>query len=110
MFRPVVALLLFVGLALTGCSWFASKKQPLPGERISILSLDRQLKPDPDLAKTAIILPKPVVNPDWPQPGGFPNHAMQHLALPNTLNQAWKTSVGEGSSRYTQVLAQPIVA
>ena len=110
MFRPVVALLLFVGLALTGCSWFASKKQPLPGERISILSLDRQLKPDPDLAKTAIILPKPVVNPDWPQPGGFPNHAMQHLALPNTLNQVWKTSVGEGSSRYTQVLAQPIVA
>jgi len=110
MFRPVVALLLFVGLALTGCSWFASKKQPLPGERISILSLDRQLKPDPDLAKTAIILPKPVVNPDWPQPGGFPNHAMQHLALPNTLNQAWKTSVGEGSSRYTQVLAQPIAA
>jgi outer membrane protein assembly factor BamB len=109
MFRPVVALLLCVSLMLAGCSWFSSKKQPLPGERISILSLDRQLKPDPDLAKIAITLPKPVLNPDWPQPGGFPNHAMQHLALPNTLTQAWKTSVGEGSSRYTQVLAQPIV-
>lgn len=109
MFRPVVASLLFVGLVLSGCSWFASKKQPLPGERISILSLDRQLKPDPDLAKIAITLPRPVVNPDWPQPGGFPNHAMQHLALPSTLTQVWKTSVGEGSSRYTQILAQPIV-
>lgn len=108
MFRVVVFAV--VGLALAGCSWFATKKQPLPGERISVLSLDRQLKPDPALAAVAISLPKPVVNPDWPESGGFPDHAMQHLALPDTLRQAWKTSVGEGSSRYTQVLAQPIVA
>ncbi len=109
MFRSAVALLLFIGLMLAGCSWFSTKKQPLPGERISVLSLDRQLKPDPDLAKIAITLPKPVVNPDWPEPGGYPNHAMQHLALPATLTQVWKTSIGEGSSRYTQVLSQPIV-
>lgn len=109
MLRAAVALLLLAGLALSGCSWFATKKQPLPGERISVLSLDRRLKPDPALAQIAITLPKPVVNPDWPQPGGYPNHAMQHLALPYQLTQAWKTSVGEGSSRYTQVLAQPIV-
>jgi len=109
MFRPVVALLLLFGVVLAGCSWFASKKQSLPGERISILSLDRQLKPDPDLAKVAITLPKPVVNPEWPEPGGFPSHAMQHPALPNTLTQVWKSSIGEGSSRYTQVLAQPVV-
>ena len=61
------------------------------------------------MAKVAISLPKPVVDPDWPQPGGYPNHAMQHLALPASLKQVWKTSVGEGSSRYTQILAQPIV-
>jgi len=107
--RSTVALLLLVGLTLAGCSWFGSKKQPLPGERISVLSLDNQLKPDPDLAKIAITLPKPVVNSDWPQPGGYPNHAMQHLALPATLAQVWKTNIGEGSSRYTQVLSQPIV-
>lgn len=109
MFRPAVAALLLAALTLSGCSWFASKKQPLPGERISVLSLDRQLKPDPAVAKVPITLPRPVVNRDWPQPGGFPNHAMQHLALPATLREVWKTSVGEGSSRYTQVLAQPIV-
>jgi outer membrane protein assembly factor BamB len=108
MFRPAVVALLLVGL-LGGCSWFSSDKPPLPGERISVLSLDRQLEPDPAVAKIAISLPKPVVNPDWPQPGGYPNHAMQHLALPATLKQAWTVSVGEGSSRYTQVLAQPIV-
>jgi outer membrane protein assembly factor BamB len=109
MLRFGVVAILLAGFALTGCSWFASKKQPLPGERISVLSLDTQLKPDPALAKTAISLPRPVVNPDWPQPGGYPNHAMQHLALPNTLHQAWRIGIGEGSSRYTQVLAQPIV-
>jgi outer membrane protein assembly factor BamB len=109
MFRPAIVALLLAGMMLTGCSWFSDKKQPLPGERISVLSLDRQVKPDPALATVAISLPKPVVNPDWPQPGGYPNHAMQHLALPATLRQVWKTSVGEGSSRYTQILAQPIV-
>lgn len=108
MFRLIVALVL-VGVGLAGCSWFSSKKQPLPGERISVLSLERRLKPDPALAKVPITLPKPVINPNWPQPGGYPNHAMQHLALPYSLTEAWKTSIGEGSSRYTQVLAQPIV-
>lgn len=107
--RLSVIALLLVFLLPAGCSWFASKKQPLPGERISVLSLERQLKPDPALAKIAISLPRPAVDPNWPEPGGYPNHAMQHLALPDRLAQAWKVSVGEGSSRYTQVLAQPIV-
>ncbi len=106
----VIVPLMLAALVLAGCSWFGSKKQPLPGERISVLSLDRRLEPDRNLAKIPISLPRPVVNPDWPEPGGYPNHAMQHLALPGTLRQAWKTSVGEGSSRYSRVLAQPIVA
>ena len=74
-----------------------------------MLSLDRELKPDPNLARIAISLPKPTVNADWPEPGGYPNHAMQHLALPYRLAPAWKVSIGEGSGRYTQVLAQPVV-
>ena len=96
-------------LVLGGCGWFNEKKQPLPGERISVLSLDRQLEPDPDLAKIPISLPAPVVNPDWPEPGGYPNHAMQHLSLPDTLTRVWSTSTGEGASRYSRVLSHPIV-
>src|SRR5437588_8501171 len=110
MLRSALALLLLVSLGLTGCGWFGDKKQPLPGERISVLSLDRQLEPDPDVAKIPITLPTPVVNAEWPEPGGYPNHAMQHLALPDTLTQAWRTSIGEGASRYTRVLSQPVVA
>jgi len=110
MIRTVVASLLLFSLGLAGCGWFDSKKQPLPGERISVLSLDRQLEPDPDLAKIAMTLPAPVVNPDWPEVGGYPDHAMQHLSLPDKLTRVWKTSTGEGASRYTRVLSQPIVA
>jgi outer membrane protein assembly factor BamB len=101
---------LLVLLMLGGCDWFGDKKQPLPGERISVLSLDRQLEPDPALASIPITLPRPLVNTDWPEPGGYPNHAMQHLSLPDKLTEAWKTSIGEGASRYTRVLSQPVVA
>jgi outer membrane protein assembly factor BamB len=105
----IVPLLLVSGL-LAGCGLLDDKKQPLPGERISVLSLDRQLEPDPELAKIPITLPPPAVNTDWPEAGGYPNHAMQHLALPDRLTQVWRTGIGEGASRYTRVLSQPVVA
>src|SRR5438445_4737557 len=107
--RPA-SFLVLVLLALAGCSWFGEKKQPLPGQRISVLSLDRQIEPDPALAQIPITLPTPVVNADWPEAGGYPNHAMQHLALPDRLTRTWKTSIGEGASRHTRVLSQPVVA
>src|SRR3954454_14444567 len=110
MIRFAIALLLLVSLGLAGCGLFGEKKQPLPGERISVLSLDRQLEPDPDVTKIPITLPTPVVNAEWPEPGGYPNHAMQHLSLPDSLTQAWRTRIGEGASRYTRVLSQPVVA
>ena len=78
--------LLLAALCLAGCSWFEDKKQPLPGERISVLTLDRQLAPDPALANIPIALPRPEVNKDWPEPGGTPDHAMQHPALPAKLS------------------------
>src|SRR5689334_10875805 len=112
-FRPapaLLALLLLLAAILVGCGMFADKKQPLPGERISVLSLDRRLEPDPELAKIPMTLPPPVANSDWPEAGGYPNHAMQHLALPEKLTEAWRVSIGEGASRYTRVLAQPVVA
>ena len=109
MTRTVTAALLLVSSLLAACGWFESKKQPLSGDRISVLSLDRQLEPDPDLAKIPITLPAPVVNPDWPEPGGYPNHAMQHLSLPDRLARAWSKSTGEGASRYSRVLSHPVV-
>ncbi|MBV9523456.1 MAG: PQQ-binding-like beta-propeller repeat protein [Alphaproteobacteria bacterium] len=105
--------LLLPAMALGGCSLFDGllgppHKDPLPGERISVLSLDRRLEPDPELSQLVIRLPRPVVNKEWPEAGGYPNHAMQHLALGDNIKTEWTTSVGDGSSRYGRILAAPI--
>src|SRR6185437_8346412 len=95
-----------------GCDIFGGgdKKQPLPGERISVLGLDRRLLPDPEAAKVPVTLPRPVVNADWPEPGGYPNHAMYHLSLPAQLGRAWERDIGDGSARYRRVMSQPVIA
>jgi outer membrane protein assembly factor BamB len=106
--RDFSALLLSIGAA--GCDIFKDKKQPLPGERISVLGIGGGVEPDPKLADTPVNLPPASVNPDWPVPGGNPAHAMNHPSLPAQLGRAWDTSIGEGSSRYTKVMSQPVVA
>jgi outer membrane protein assembly factor BamB len=107
----VLVSLFALPLLLSACSLFGgSHKEPLPGERISVLSFGRRLRPDPKLASIPVTLPAPVQNPDWPDAGGDPSHAIARPALPDALVQAWQRSVGEGSSDYTRVLAQPIVA
>jgi outer membrane protein assembly factor BamB len=106
--RDFTALLLASGVA--GCDVFKDKKTPLPGERISVLGLGSNLDPDPKLAQMPVTLPPPAVNPEWPVPGGNTAHAMGHPALPDRLTRAWETSVGEGSSRRSKVLSQPVIA
>jgi outer membrane protein assembly factor BamB len=101
---------LLASLPVAGCGIFDDKKQSLPGERISVLGLDRKIEPDPKLASTPITLPPATVNPEWPEPGGNANHAMSNLALPNQVKRVWDTGVGDGSARYTRVMSQPVVA
>jgi outer membrane protein assembly factor BamB len=110
----LLALALTLGACSTLDDWSHSifsdsAKQKLKGTRVSVLALDRNLEPDPALAQTEVRLPRPVVNADWPQSGGAPSHAMQHLALDGTLKEAWSSSIGEGESRYGAVLSQPVV-
>ena len=105
--RDFGAMLLAAGAA--GCDMFKDKKQPLPGERISVLGVGAGIAPDPNLASTPVALPAATVNPDWPQPGGNTSHSMGHPALPERLSRVWETRIGEGSSRYSRVLSQPVV-
>jgi outer membrane protein assembly factor BamB len=98
-------LVLLPALALVACE---TTKPPLPGERLSVLRLDKQLEPDPEIASLEIRLPRPVVNSDWPEAGGYPNHVMQHVALGEDIKTAWQTSIGDGSSRYGRILASPV--
>ncbi len=110
MMRRTVLLLAIVALGLSGCDLFASHKEPLPGLRISVLTLDRRLTPDPELQKVPIMLPRPQENRAWPQAGGDPDHAMYHLALPLRLQKAWQQTVGEGNSNDAWVLTAPVIA
>ena len=101
---------LFLALGPAACDWFRDKKTPLPGERIPVLGIGGGVEPDPKLAAAPVTLPPPAVNRDWPEPGGNPAHVMNHPALPEKLTRAWDTSIGDGSSRYTKVMSQPVIA
>ncbi|RDD62490.1 PQQ-like beta-propeller repeat protein [Ferruginivarius sediminum] len=102
------ALALLVG----GCGvteWFEDEEERLPGERISVLTLEQQIEADPEVAEQRVALPKPYRNESWGQPGGAPSHAMYHLSLPENPREAWRADVGESSGDDQQILAQPIV-
>ena len=99
-------------LVLTGCErWLGgSSEKPLPGRRISVLTLESTLTPDPRVADLAVRLPRPMANRDWPQAGGTANHAMHHLSAKGKLEPLWASGIGAGSDDDGQLLAQPVVA
>ena len=102
-------------IALAACSsddtWFgAAEDPPLPGERVSVMLLERELTADPSLADLPIELPPPRRNDAWPQNGGDPSHVMDHLAAGDQLNVAWRAGIGTGSPGEGQLLARPVVA
>jgi outer membrane protein assembly factor BamB len=102
-------------IALAACSsddsWFgAAEDPPLPGERVSVMLLERELSADPSLADLPIELPPPRRNDAWPQSGGDPTHVMHHLAAGDQLNIAWRAGIGTGSPGEGQLLARPVVA
>ncbi|MCK6454531.1 MAG: PQQ-like beta-propeller repeat protein [Alphaproteobacteria bacterium] len=109
--------LLSLSILLGGCGlsdyfggWFGqSPSPPLPGERIPVLLLRQDLEPDVRLAAVDVRLPAPQPNRDWPQAGGYPDHAMHHLAAGETLERRWDISVGSGSASDARMTAQPIV-
>ncbi len=101
-------------LSLAGCDtisdMFTDKKDPLPGKRISVLSLDQPIKVDANLKSDHVLLPAPFDNPAWPDAGGYPSHAMYHLAPGDEIKRVWDSDAGKGANDYGRVTAQPVVA
>ena len=102
-------------IALGGCSlkdsFFGdSAPPPLPGQRIAILQATRSVDPSPEIETLAVRLPRPTRNPDWPQGGGLPDHAMHHLELAPSITEAWRSSVGSGSSSSSFLYNSAIMA
>src|SRR5471032_1143053 len=105
-------------LLLGGCSvfsevgsWFASsgKKSNLRGVRIPVMSLDSDLKMDPTVAGTPVVLPPPYRNPEWPQPGGYASNAMYHMAAPGRLREIWNQDAGKGNDIDSHLTSAPVV-
>lgn len=117
-FRPMNTILrwalAFGMLAFNGCSTISdlfpdAPKPKLAGERISVLNLEHRLEPDTTLLTMEIRLPRPVINPDWPEAGGDPTHEMQHLALADDVKQLWQAAVGTGDTSDGEILAAPVI-
>lgn len=110
---------LFLAIAgvavLSGCSTMEKifgnpPSDPLPGERLSVLQLQRDLVPDEAAALSEAYLPDAWENKFWPQAGGYPSHAMGHLALGSDLKRVWDVNIGRGGSRRHPLVAAPIAA
>lgn len=116
--RPAAARLLpvsLIGLLLAGCSsiggWFGeSDAPPLPGERISVLQLERKVEPDPRLGDVEVALPAPTRNAAWPGAGGHPDHALSHAALSGAVREVWRADIGSGADSTRRLLTPPVVA
>ena len=106
-FLRIAALVLAAGAAasLVGCE---EAKEPLPGKRISVLTLDKPIATDRQAGAVPVRLPAPYANDAWPDAGGYPSHAMYHLALGDSIKQAWTANAGEGANNYGRVTAQPV--
>ena len=109
-----IAVVLLAALLLGGCESslnpFRSKEDPpLPGARIPVLKADTALEPDPRLKDLEVALPRPRTNPEWPQAGGYANHAMYHLSLAANPKRIWEVRIGSGSSKSRRLIVQPII-
>jgi len=106
-----LGLLFAVAVSLAACNIFSpAPPAPLPGERISVLSLEKTLAPDPGIQDVQVRLPRPFANENWPQSGGSATKAMHHLAIGEAPTRRWRTNIGAGSSRERRLTASPVVS
>jgi outer membrane protein assembly factor BamB len=99
-------------MALASCGMFkkAKSRTPTIGERIPILSFETRAEVEPEMKDVAIVLPPPVTNAEWAQPGGSPAKVGGHLVLAEKPVEAWRASIGKGSSGTARLNAIPVVA
>ena len=84
-------------------------KDRIQGDRISILSLEKNLSSDPQLRDNRVVIPRAVMNSSWPYPGGSIDNSLHNLVGPEYLNQASKFNIAKGSSKNAFLLSSPII-
>jgi len=106
--RLATALALLVSLG--GCSLLGhhadrGPKTAVLGNRVSILNLGSDVVVDPSLADVPVVVPEPVANDSWTQPGGNATKVMGNLALPLALHPGWSARIPGGD--ITQRIGSP---
>ena len=110
--RFAVALLAAASVGLSGCGVLKGKDRaatPTLGNRVPILGSTAGLEVDATTAGRQVILPIATTNAEWTQPGGNPAKFMGHLALGDSLSQAWTATIPGGSNR-ARLAAAPVVS
>ncbi len=109
--KRILAALTMLSL-LAGCGVLGGRRPTTPtvGTRIPVLTSEGAVEIDPALADLPVQFPQAVTNPEWPQPGGNPAHAMIHVSLGDTPTQIWSVSIGQGSSTRARLASEPVVA
>jgi outer membrane protein assembly factor BamB len=78
--------------------------------RLSILTFEQQLAPDPALQGQAIVPPAQVALANWSQPGGEPDNSPPNATGSGNLEQAFRASLGAGSDDHVRLAAPPVIA
>ncbi len=107
-----VAMLVIAAMAVNGCGILnkGTPKTPVLGQRVAVLTTENDVAVDRDTAALPMVLPAPVVNGEWGQPGGNASKSMGHVALGTALQTAFSVSIGAGSTLSARLGAPPVVA
>ncbi|MEN3972038.1 PQQ-binding-like beta-propeller repeat protein [Sphingomicrobium sp. XHP0235] len=105
---PLIAAALLGGCSILGSR--PSDETPVIGERQSVLGAEVDIGIDPTTAALPMALPAARANANWEQSGGNAAKSMGHLALGDSLGQAWSRSIGRGGSSTARLTATPVVA
>ncbi|WP_066591370.1 outer membrane protein assembly factor BamB family protein [Sphingomonas pruni] len=106
--RMPIALVALTALGACGVLKGGGKKTPVLGDRVPILVSESDAKVDPAISGLDVLLPAPVVNTEWAQPGGNPEKSMGHLALGANVSRIWTVSIPAGSNR-ERLAASPVI-
>lgn len=82
---------------------------PTVGNRVDILGTERDMEVEPALANVAVILPAPVTNVAWAQPGGNASKSPGHVELGQSLARVWTATV-TGASPRARLAASPVIS
>ena len=111
-FKTKFVLCALAAAAASGCSILkkSTPKTPVVGERVAVLETEKDVVVDPATAALPMVLPEPVANTQWGQPGGNPAKSMSHVALGQSLGQAFSVGIGSGTTVRARLAGSPVVA